>query len=157
MEGGITVNSTNVIRTRRYLYRMSLLVVVAVFIIVSFSYSQPSNKANREITFYKMTGPLQVFSLDEKRAQIDDLVWDLADDFRTKDIPREWKRKGTVEFTEREVWVYYYVSLLTVKEESPGAKKETYKKKIQLLTNPDEIQKIREMGGKIYRLERAAS
>ena len=40
----------------------------------------------------------------------------------TKEIPREWKKQGTVEFTEsQEVWVYYYVSLLT--ETSPSKKK----------------------------------
>jgi hypothetical protein len=157
MEGGITVKSQYMLKSHRYLYLITLLIIASALTIASLSYSQPGNKANREISFYKMTGPLQVFSLEEKQARIDDLEWDLADDFRTKDVPREWKKKGTVEFTEREVWVYYYVRLSTMKEKSPGAKKGTYKKKIQVITNPDEIQKIREMGGKIYKLERAAS
>jgi hypothetical protein len=151
------VNSKSVRREHLSLYRMTMQVVVAVFLVVSFSYSQPSNKVIREMKFYKMTGPLQVFSLEDKRVKIDDIMWDLTDDFRAKDIPSEWKRKGTLEFTEREVWVYYYVSLLTVKEESTVVKKEIDNKKIQVITDPDEIQKILEMGGKIYKIERAPS
>jgi len=129
------------------------MVLVAAFMSVSVSYSQPGNRAKGEIAFYKMTGPLQVFSLGDKRAQIDDLTWELTDDFRTKEIPREWDKKDTVEFAEREVWVYYYVSLLT--EASFVGKKDTDKKVIKLITNPDEIEKLRELGGKIYKIERA--
>jgi hypothetical protein len=154
MEGGITVNSSSVLRQHRYLCFMLFLVLVSALMIVSLSYSQPGNKATRETKFYKMTGCLQVFSLEDKRAQIDDLTWNLADDFRTKEIPREWE-KGTVEFPERNVWVYYYVSLLKVTEASLIGKKETDKKAIQVITYPEEIQKILEMGGKIYKIERA--
>lgn len=152
------MNSSSMARSNRYQYSyiMSVLVLVAAFafLIVDASYSQPNTKTTREIAFYKITGPLQVFSLEEKHAKIDDLTWDLAATFRIKEIPREWKKNGTVEFEEREVWVYYYVSLLTVTEASSAPKK-TDKKALQLINTPDEIQKIHELGGKIYKIELA--
>jgi hypothetical protein len=121
---------------------------------VSVSYSQPGNRATRVIAFYKMTGPLQVFSLEDKQARIDDLTWDLADTFPTKEIPREWKKKGTVEFPEREVWVYYYVTLVTETATS-HARERIDKKTPKLITNPDDIQKIHDKGGRIYKIELA--
>jgi hypothetical protein len=133
---------------------MLLLMFITLFMIVSVSYSQPGDRATSEIAFYKMTGPLQVFSLADKQARIDDITWALADTFRTKDIPRDWKRKGTVEFTERNVWVYYYVSLVTVTKASTNSK-QSDKKKIQLITDPEEIKEIHDKGGKIYKIELA--
>lgn len=151
MEGGVRVNSPRMIRPHRYLYVLVLSVLVAAFMIVNVGYSQPGKKVTREIKFYKMTGRLQVFSLEAKQAQINDLTWDLSDTFRTKEISPEWK-KGTVEFTERQIWVYYYVSLSTVTEESVGTKK-TDKKTMKMITDPEEVRKIHEMGGKIYKIE----
>ena len=138
------------IRPHRYV--MLLLMFAAIFMIVSVSYSQSGNRATREIAFYKITGPLQVFSLEDKQAKIDDLTWNLTDTFRTKDIPRDWKKNGTVEFSEREVWVYYYVTLVT---ETSHARKSIDKKTPKLITNPDEIQEIHDKGGKIYKIEPA--
>ena len=150
MEGGITVNAPRVLRSHRYLCFMLLLVIVSALMIVSLSYSQPEKKPTSVIT-YKMIGRLMVFSMEDKRAQIDDLMWDLADNFRKKEIPKTWK-KGTVEFTVREVWVYYYVSSLTVSEAS-RRQRGAHKKAIELIADPDEIQEILEMGGKIYKIE----
>jgi hypothetical protein len=150
MEGGITVKSPGMLRLHGYPYLILLITIAAALMIVSLSYSQPGKKTTSEIT-YKMVGRLQLFSLEDKRAQIDDLVWNLADNFLKKEIPGAWT-KGTVEFTGREVWVYYYVSSLTVAEAS-HRQSGINKKAIELITNPDEIRKIREMGGKIYKIE----
>jgi hypothetical protein len=150
MEGGITVKSPSMLRLRRYPCLILLLIIVSALMLVSLSYSQSGKTSTSEMT-YKMIGRLQLFSLDDKRAQIDDLVWNLADNFRKKEIPSAWT-KGTVEFSEREVWVYYYVSSLTVAEAS-HRQRGINKNAMELITNPDEIRKIREMGGKIYKIE----
>ena len=144
------MKSSSMVRSHSYICLIFLLVIVSALLIVNLSYSQTGKTSTSEIT-YKMIGRLQLFSLKDKRAQIDDLEWDLADNFRKKEIPSAWEM-GTVEFSEREVWVYYYVSSLTVTEAS-HMQRGTNKKAIELITNPDEIRKIREMGGKIYKIE----
>lgn len=135
---------------------LSLWVVIALlsaFMIASISYAQTKEKAPIAIEFYKMSGRLQVLDLDDNWVQINGIRWELADNFDKDSLPRTWKKKRAVEFTEgQEVWVHFYVSLV------PGASSVDIKKvkeeAIKLITKEAKIKKIHDRGGKIYKIER---
>ena len=133
---------------------MVVLVVVSATMIVNMSFAQ--NREGTTIAFYKITGRLQALNLNDHWAQIDDLQWDLADTFNKEALPSEWKKDGTVEFQEnQQVWVEYYVSIkITEGEESLAGVKKMKKGKVKLITKPDDIQKLNERGGKIYKIKR---
>lgn len=137
-----------VISPRRYITLMVFLVIVGALTFVSIGHAQSSKKPTVEL--YRMTGRLQALNLDDKWAQINGRRWELTDNFNKKDLPPAWKKKKNLQFKDSQrVWVYYYVGLGT--EASPDAGK--MKKKIRSISNPDEIKKIYEGGGKIYRIE----
>ena len=133
---------------------MVVLVVVSATMIVNMSFAQ--NREGTTIAFYKITGRLQALNLNDHWAQIDDLQWDLADTFNKEALPSEWKKDGTVEFQEnQQVWVEYYVSIkITEGEEFLAGVNKMKKGKVKLITKPDDIQKLNESDGKIYKIKR---
>jgi hypothetical protein len=154
MEGGATVMKEIVRRPHHYLSLMvMMLVLVSAVMIASMCFAQ--NKEGTTIAFYKITGRLQALNLNDHWAQIDDLKWDLTDNFNREGLPGEWKKDGTIEFQEnQQVWVEYYVSLKVAEgEKSFVPVNEIKKGKVRLITKPDDIQKLNERGGKIYKIE----
>lgn len=144
-----------IVRPHHYLSLMvMILVLVSAVMIASMCFAQ--NKEGTTIAFYKITGRLQALNLDDNWAQINDLKWDLADNFNEEALPSEWKKGGTVEFQEnQQVWVEYYVSLKVAEGEKSFVPVNKIKKgKVRLITKPSDIQKLNERGGKIYKIKR---
>lgn len=144
-----------IVRPHHYLSLMvMILVLVSAVMIASMCFAQ--NKEGTTIAFYKITGRLQALNLNDHWAQIDDLKWDLSDNFNREGLPGEWKRDGTIEFQEnQQVWVEYYVSLKVAEGEKSFVPVNKIKKgKVRLITKPSDIQKLNERGGKIYKIKR---
>jgi hypothetical protein len=157
MEGGATVIKEIVRRPHHYHYlslMVMILVLVSTVMIASMCFAQ--NREGTTIAFYKITGRLQALNLNDHWAQINDLKWDLTDNFNREGLPAEWKKDGTVEFQEnQQVWVEYYVSLKMKKgEESFVGVSKMKEGKVRLITKPGDIQKLNERGGKIYKIKR---
>lgn len=135
--------------------RKSHLIIVTAFVIVAAltiaSISQAQISTKKTIGLYKITGKVQILDLDGKWVEIDGRRWELADNFDKKDLPREWQKRKKLEFNDsQKVWIYFYVRLLRIA--SPEEAKMS-KEKIHLVTEPNEIERIHENRGKIYRIE----
>jgi hypothetical protein len=127
---------------------MLVAAIVAALAVVSMTtHAQVRKKTTIEL--YKITGRLQALNLEAGWAQINGRRWSLADDFDTKGLPSDWIKKKNLQFNDaQQVWVHFYVRLLT---EDEGT---ITKKQIRLVDEPAEIQKILERGGQIYKIER---
>jgi len=103
-----------------------------------------------------MDGRLQAFNFDEMWILIGWFKWNLADTFDTKEFATVLglKKTGTVEFTaKKKTWATYYVILQTIDVSAVDIKgKEMDRKEVRLIIEPNEIKRIYEQGGKIYKI-----
>ncbi len=133
------------------------LIVASLFMSWGIGYAQETRREGTKISRYEMDGRLQAFNLEEKWALIGGLKWSLADEFDTKEFAARLglEKSGTVKFTAKQKsWATYYVILQTIGVSSVSMLKEKTqdKKDIKLVIEPNEIKRIYEKGGKIYKI-----
>ena len=133
------------------------LVSISMLLIWSIGYTQEARRAAGKISRYEMDGRLQAFNLEEKWALIGGFKWSLADEFDTKEFATRLGlgKTGTVEFTsKRKPWATYYVILQTVGAPAVDIVKENAREKkgVKLIVDSNEIKRIYEQGGKIYKI-----
>jgi hypothetical protein len=159
MEGGVAMMKP--IRRKQGRYKVFLislvLVVSGMFTSWGIGYAQAVRSERAKISRYEMDGRLQAFNLEEKWALIGGLKWSLADEFDTKEFAARLglEKTGTVKFTAKQKsWATYYVILQTIAVSSVDILKETAKdkKEVKLILSHNEIKRIYEQGGKIYKI-----
>jgi hypothetical protein len=157
MEGGVAIMKP--IQRKQEWYKIVILSLIAGSLFMSWGigHAQQARHEGTKISRYEMDGRLQAFNLDERWALIGGLKWSLADTFDAKEFATRLglEKSGTVEFTsKRKPWATYYVILQTVDVSSVDMLKETAKDKkgVKLILSHNEIKRIYEQGGKIYKI-----
>lgn len=141
----------------RYKIVIISLIVVGLFMSWGIGYAQEAPRKGAKISRYEMDGRLQAFNLDERWALIGGFKWSLADTFDAKEFATRLGlgKTGTVEFTPKQKsWATYYVIVQTIDVSSVDMLKETAKDKngVKLILSHNEIKRIYEQGGKIYKI-----
>lgn len=157
MEGGVAVMKLLQKKQDQYKIIIISLIVASLFMSWGIGYAQQTRREGAKISRYEMDGRLQSFNLDERWALIGGFKWSLADEFDTKEFAAKLGlgKTGTVEFTAKQkTWATYYVILQTIDVSSANMLKETAKDKkgVKLILDPNEIKRIYEQGGKIYKI-----
>ena len=143
---------------KRAWYPISLiaLVIIHVPLVVSLGHAQKTPVAEKAmiVQLYETGGRLTSINLNEKRAVIDGLTWELSEHFNPKGLPPRWIRGGGHECKNGSIVVRYYISLRVRSEEAPHDIGEVIKgKKARVLMDAEDIQELLNRGGKIYKIE----